>query len=514
MTASTHLEQPDVILEAIGISKHFQGVVALDKVDFQVRAGHVHALVGENGAGKSTLIKVLTGVYQPDDGAIRLHGAERTFSSARDAWRAGIATSFQELTLVPMLSVARNLALGGEPRNRYRLVDVEAMNRNARAVVHRLGLDIDVRRPVRSFGAGVQQMIAIVRAVSADARVVILDEPTSSLEPREVEQLFAMIQRLKADGVGLVFVAHNLDEVFEVSDQITVLRDGRLVASHATRATTQIEVIARMLGRDLSELREHGLTSFDRKPTSDGRIVLAADGLTRANVLSDVSVTVRAGDIVGLAGLLGSGRSETVRAVFGTQRVDAGRVSVDGKPIPTGSPPRAIKAGMTLLAEDRKAEGIIPTMSLRDNVALMALPKLSRWGFIRRRRLNKLVDRYVHALSIKCAGTAQPIASLSGGNQQKALLARLLAVQPTVMLLDEPTRGIDIGAKAEVQRLIQELADEGHGIVLVSSELEDIIEGANRVVVLKNGRVVGEVSDDDVSEQSVIRLMAGAETVA
>jgi ribose transport system ATP-binding protein len=329
-----------------------------------------------------------------------------------------------------------------------------------------------------------------------------------------MEQLFSMIQRLKADGVGLVFVAHNLDEVFGVSDRITVLRDGRLVSSDATNDTTQIEVIARMLGRDLSELREHGLTSFDRKPTSDGRIVLAADGLTRANVLSDVSVTVRAGDIVGLAGLLGSGRSETVRAIFGTQRVDEGRVSVDSKPVPTGSPRRSIKAGVTLLAEDRKAEGIISTMSLRDNVALMALPKLSRWGFIRRRRLNRLVDRFVGELSIKCAGTAQPIASLSGGNQQKALLARLLAVQPTVMLLDEPTRGIDIGAKAEVQRLVQELADEGHGIVLISSELEDILEGANRVLVLKNGRVVGEVSDDDITEQSVIRLMAGAETAA
>jgi ribose transport system ATP-binding protein len=514
MTALNHSHHADVILDATGISKHFQGVVALDDVDFAVRAGQVHALVGENGAGKSTLIKILTGVYQADRGSIRLDGEFRTFGSARDAWRAGIATSYQELTLVPMLSVARNLALGAEPRNRHRLVDIDAMNRTAREVLDRLGLDIDVRRPVRSFGAGVQQMIAIVRAVSGDARVVILDEPTSSLEPREVEQLFAMIERLKADGVGLVFVAHNLDEVFEVSDRVTVLRDGRVVASDATSDTTQIEVVARMLGRDLTELREHGLTSFDRKPSAGGRVVLEAEGLSRSNTLSDVSLTVRAGDIVGLAGLLGSGRSETIRAVFGTQRVDAGRVAVDGRPVPTGSPQRSIEAGVTLLAEDRKAEGIIPTMSVRDNVALMAMPELSRWGFIRRRRVNDVVDRFVDELSIRCAGAGQPISSLSGGNQQKALLARLLAVEPTIMLLDEPTRGIDIGAKAEVQRLIQELADDGRGIVLVSSELEDIIEGANRVVVLKNGRIVREVGGDDISEHNLIRLMAGEETVA
>jgi monosaccharide-transporting ATPase len=496
------------ILTATDICKRFAGVVALDDVSLELHPGEVHALVGENGAGKSTLIKVLTGVYTADAGRIEHFGEAVAFSTPRDAWQAGISTSYQEINLVPMMSVARNLALGSEPLDRWHLVDVDAMNAHARAVLLRYGIDVDVRRPVRSFGAGVQQTIAIVRAVSGDARVVILDEPTSSLEPREVDQLVEVIRRLTDEGVALLFVSHNLDEVFRISHRITILRDGRRVHTGPIADTNQLQVIATMLGRDLSEVRERGLTSFERKQETADEVVLEATGLTRRNQLHDVSLTVHAGEILGLAGLLGSGRSETVRAVFGTQRIDSGSVRVRNRSIRARSPRSSIRAGVTLLPEDRKAEGIVPTMSLRDNIALIVLPQVSRFGFISRRRVDRLVRRYMEALSIKASGPGQNIALLSGGNQQKALLARLLCLDPAVLLLDEPTRGIDIGAKAEVQRLVQELADHGRGIVLISSELEDVVEGANRVVVLKNGEVVGELESHEVAETRIIEMMA------
>lgn len=502
------------ILSASDISKGFSGVVALDGVGIDLHAGEVHALVGENGAGKSTLVKILTGVYTADDGDIRHRGSPVSFGTPRDAWKVGIATSYQEISLVPMMSVARNLFLGAEPRNRWRLVDVDAMNRGARALLGRYGLDLDVRRPVRSFGAGVRQMIAIVRAVSADANVVILDEPTSSLEAREVDQLVAVVERLKSNGVALLFVSHNLDEVFRISDRITILRDGSRVHTGPISATSEREVIATMLGRDLAEVSERGLTSFDRRQSVHDELVLEANHLNGLNRLNgrqqprDVSFTVRAGEIVGLAGLLGSGRSETVRAVFGTLRLDGGEVAIAGRSLRLGSPRASIRAGVALLPEDRKAEGIIRTMSLRDNITLIAMPQLSRWGFISRRRTDALVERFIGSLNIRASGPNQTIDLLSGGNQQKALLARLLAAEPTVLLLDEPTRGIDIGAKADVQRLIQELADRGRGIVLISSELEDVVEGADRVIVLKNGAVVAELEGDDIDDRRIIELMA------
>ncbi len=496
-------------LAATKISKRFAGVVALCDVDLELRPGEVHALVGENGAGKSTLIKVLTGVYSADEGSIEYLGDTVSFSTPRDAWQAGISTSYQEISLVPMMSVARNLALGSEPLNRWRLVDVAAMEAKARELLERYGIDVDVQRPVRSYGAGVQQMIAIVRAVSTDARVVILDEPTSSLEPREVDQLVGVIEQLAADGVALLFVSHNLDEVFRLCDRITILRDGARVHTGLVSETTQLQVISTMLGRDSNEVRERGLTSFDRKQGTSDEVVLEATGLSRRNQLHDVSLSVRAGEIVGLAGLLGSGRSETARAIFGTQRIDDGEVTVRGRRVKTGSPRASIGAGVSLLPEDRKSEGIVPTMSLRDNIVLIALPQVSRWGFISRRRVDALVERYMAALSIKASSPRQNVALLSGGNQQKALLARLLCLEPAVLLLDEPTRGIDIGAKAEVQRLVQELSDQGRSIVLISSELEDVVEGANRVIVLKNGEVVGELSGDEIEERRVMEMMAG-----
>ena len=501
------------VLMAVDVSKRFGGVTALDRVSLGLLPGEVHALVGENGAGKSTLIKVLTGVYAPDDGDIRYRGESVTMRSPRAAWDMGISTTFQEITLVPLMSVARNLYLGNEPRTRWRLLAVNEMNRKATALLRRYGIDIDVRRPVVSFGAGVQQMIAIVRAVSTNARAVILDEPTASLEPREVGQVFGMIKRLRTAGVALLFVSHNLDEVFEISDRITILRDGRCARTSLIADTTKLEVIATMLGRDIAEVRSTGRTSFTRGQEVLDGVVLDAVGLSRRHQLHDVSLSVRAGEVLGLAGLLGSGRSETVKAIFGTQRIDDGSVRVGGKRVRTGSPRSSLAAGTALLPEDRKAEGIVPTMSVRDNIVLMALPQVSRWGFISPGRVDRLVTAFIARLGIKTSGAGQNITQLSGGNQQKALLARLLCIEPRVLLLDEPTRGIDIGAKAEVQALIQQLADQGRGIVLISSELEDVVEGSTRVVVLNRGTVVGELDRDAIDEHKIMELMAAAPSI-
>jgi monosaccharide-transporting ATPase len=498
------------VLTAVGVSKRFAGVAALDDVAIDLFPGEVHALVGENGAGKSTLIKVLTGVHSPDQGEISYLGTAISLSSPRAAWDLGISTTFQEITLVPMMSVARNLYLGHEPRSRWRLLDVGEMNRNATALLRHYGIDIDVRRPVSSFGAGVQQMIAIVRAVSTDARVLILDEPTSSLEPREVAQVFSTIRRLRSAGVALLFVSHNLEEVFEISDRITILRDGRCARTSLIADTTKLEVIATMLGRNIADVRAEGLTRFTRDQRVLDQVLLDAEGLTRRHQLDDVSLSVRAGEVLGLAGLLGSGRSETVKAIFGTQRLDRGSVRVDRRRVRTGSPRSSVAAGTALLPEDRKAEGIIPTMSVRDNIVLMALPRVSRWGFVVRGRVDRVVTELMARLGIKTSGARQNISHLSGGNQQKALIARMLCVEPRVLLLDEPTRGIDIGAKAEVQSIIQQLADQGRGIVLISSELEDVVEGATRVVVLNRGAVVGELGRDEIDEHKIMDLMGSA----
>jgi ribose transport system ATP-binding protein len=355
-------------------------------------------------------------------------------------------------------------------------------------------------------------MIAIVRAVSTDAKVVILDEPTSSLEPTEVEQLFRVIRILRDDGVALVYVSHDLDEVFELCDQVTVLRDGRRVHTGPVADITRLELVATMLGREVQEVRATGKTAFRIEGRRVGaEQVLAASELTRYRVLSRVSVDVRAGEVVGLAGLLGSGRSETVQGIFGLLRLDGGTIEVNGAPLKAGSPAAAVSRGVGLLPEDRKADGIVPTMSVKDNITLAAGGSVARWGFVSNSKVESLVSEYVERLQIKLTDMDQSVAQLSGGNQQKVLLARLLCNDPDVVLLDEPTRGIDVGAKAEIQHLIDELASEGLAVILISSELEDVIEGSNRVFVLKEGVVVGELAGDDISEDAVLDLIAHAD---
>ena len=375
------MEQQAPVLEVREVTKRFPGVLALDRVSFQLRAGEVHALVGENGAGKSTLIKVITGVYYPDEGSVFFGGEEVSFASPHESQAAGISAIYQEINLIPLRSVAQNVFLGREPRTRFGLLDVERMNREAAEILERYEIRVDVTAPLSSLGLGTQQMVAIARAVSLDARVVIMDEPTSALEAREVATLFRVIRRLRDDGVGVIYVSHHLDELYEICERVTVLRDGKLVHTGDLAELSKLHLISVMLGRELSAV-EHGATSFGEHQEMAEEPVLEARGLTRRHVLEDVSFDVRPGEIVGLAGLLGAGRSETARAIFGAQPLDSGAVEVDGKQVKTGSPPAAIKAGVAFLPEDRKSDGVIPDLSVRENIVAAALPRLSRAGLV------------------------------------------------------------------------------------------------------------------------------------
>ncbi len=495
------------ILEARGVTKRFPGVVALDGVSFRLLPGEVHALVGENGAGKSTLIKVITGVYRPEKGSILFRGEEVSFASPRESQAAGISTIYQEINLIPMRSVAQNVFLGREPRSRFGLTDTRRMNREAAEILGRYGIQTDVTRPLETLGLGTQQMVAIARAVSLEARVVIMDEPTSSLEPREVETLFRVIRQLRDEGVGVVYVSHHLDELYEICERVTVLRDGKLVHSGPLAELSKLELISTMLGRELSAV-ERGATSFGEHEGSSEEPVLQARNLTRRHILDGVTFDVRPGEVVGLAGLLGAGRSETAKAVFGAQPLDSGEVEVDGKSVKAGSPSSAIKAGVAFLPEDRKAEGIIPDLSVKENIVAAAMPRLSRAGLVSEKAQDELVRRFMSRLGIKASSPNQPVGELSGGNQQKVLLARWLCLNPKVLILDEPTRGIDVGAKAEVQKLIDELAEDGLGVVMISSELQEVVEGSDRVVVLRNGTVAGMLSGEEVNEDNLVATLA------
>ncbi|MDI1464747.1 sugar ABC transporter ATP-binding protein [Catellatospora sp. KI3] len=497
------------MLDVRGVSKRFPGVLALQDVSLTVAPGEVHALVGENGAGKSTLIKVLTGVYTPDEGQVLLDGAPVSFGSPREAQNAGISTIYQEVNLVPLMSVARNLFLGREPMLPGGLIDFGRMHREAAQTLARFGITVDVRRPLRSLGLGAQQMVALARAVAVDAKLLIMDEPTSSLEPREVQTLEAVVRDLSAQGIAIIYVSHRLDELYRLCDRVTVLRDGRGVHSGKLADLDRLHLVSHMLGRDPAAVSREGLTGFEGHHDTDAEPLVSVRGLTRRHVLHDVSFDVRPGEVTGLGGLLGSGRSETAKAVVGALPLDSGTVTIGGRRLRRLNPAAAIRAGMVLLPEDRKAEGIVPELSVRENIVLAALPRISRFGLVSRKRQDRIVETFMQRLRIKAASPEQPVGELSGGNQQKVLLARWLCLHPRLLLLDEPTRGIDVGAKAEVQALVDELARDGLAVVLISSDLEEFVEGADRVVVLRAGAVTGELTGDEVTEAGIMAALAG-----
>ncbi|HEY4453762.1 MAG TPA: sugar ABC transporter ATP-binding protein [Pseudonocardiaceae bacterium] len=499
------------LLDVVGVGKSFPGVHALREVSLALRPGRVHALVGENGAGKSTLIKVVTGVYRPDGGRITLGGNEVSFDTPLDAQHAGISTIYQEVNLVPLMSVARNLFLGREPR-RFGLVDVRAMNAKAAEILADYGVAIGisgVARPLGSLGLGAQQMVAIARAIQLEARVVIMDEPTSSLERREVLTLFEVIRRLREANIAVLYVSHRLDELYTICDDVTVLRDGAVVHTGELAELDRLRLVSLMLGRDMSQLRREGVTAFgDHDADEAVEPILTATDLTVTPKVSGVSLEIRPGEVLGLGGLLGSGRSETAKAIAGGLKRDSGTVTVGGKRLRRGTSAEAVRAGVVMLPEDRKAEGLIPSLSVRQNLVLAALPRLSRLGLVSTAKQDEIVDYFMKRLKIKASSPDQKISELSGGNQQKVLLARWLCLHPKVLLLDEPTRGIDVGAKAEVQKLVDEFAEEGLGVLLISSELEELIEGSDRVVVLRDGAAVAELSGDQVNEPELLRALA------
>src|SRR6266446_4753532 len=500
--------QDDRLLRMEHISKAFPGVVALVDAHLSVNRGEVHALVGQNGAGKSTLIKILTGAHRRDSGNIIFDGRAIDFQTPQQAQNNGISTIYQEINLVPFRSVAENVFMGREPR-RWGFINWRKMHAETATLLKRLSVSIDVTQPLMNYNIAIQQMVAIARAISFESKLVVMDEPTSSLNEREVETLFTIIRQLKADGVSVIFVGHRLDELYAICDRVTIMRDGRTVDVCEMKGLPKVELVAKMLGKELSEVRQHGQTSFTvGQHHVEQNVLLEARELRRGRVLQGASVDVHAGEIVGLAGLLGSGRSEVARAVFGADPVEDGEVRVEGKRAHFHSPADAIHAGIGFCPEDRKMDGIIPYLSVRENLTLAALPMLSRNGIVSREKQQEIVDRFIKRLDIKMAGPEQKIRELSGGNQQKVLLARWLCLNPKLLILDEPTRGIDVGAKAEIQALIGQLAAEGLGVLMISSEIEEIVEGSDRVFVMREGRTVAELDGAAITENAIMAAMA------
>ncbi|MCW3840774.1 sugar ABC transporter ATP-binding protein [Micromonospora yasonensis] len=494
------------VIEAAGVVRDFPGTRALDHVSFTLRRGEVHALLGENGAGKSTLVKVLCGIDRPDAGVLRLHGTPVRFSSPRDAERAGIGAVHQEANLVPQMSVARNLFLGREPRHRLGLINVARMNTGARDIMADCGLRIDVRQPLESFDAGIQQLVAVARAVATGTSVIVLDEPTAGLDDDQVERLLSMLDTLRDQGRSIVYVSHRLTEIERICDRATVLRDGRLVHTGPLAGLDRMRLVSLMLGRRvaLGTAAPGGASAVEPADPP----ILQATGLTRRHVLGGVSINLRPGEVVGLSGLLGAGRSETAKAIAGAMPLDAGQVTVSGAHLRQRSIAGAVRAGVGLLPQNRTTEGIIASLSVRDNIALAALPRLSRAGIVSEARLDRIVETFMRRLRIKANSPHQPVGELSGGNQQKVLLARWLATHPRVLMLDEPTRGIDIGTKSEVQALIDDLAVDGLAVMLISSDLEELVGSCDRVLVLRDGAVAGQLTGPNVTEKNIMALLA------
>jgi ribose transport system ATP-binding protein len=498
------------VLDMQGVGKRFGRVDALVDASLQVGKAEVHALMGQNGAGKSTLIKALTGYVRKDAGEVQFLGQPFYAASPHDAQKRGISTIYQEINLVPLRSVAENICLGRRFK-RLGMLDWHAMNAEAAARLRQFDIDIDVRRPLREFSTATQQMTAIARAMGFAARLVIMDEPTSSLDAREVARLFEVIRKLKADGVSVIFVSHKLDEVYEICDRVTIMRDGRTVRAGDLREIGKLELVSSMLGREFSSARAQTTAFAARGESTIGNRLFSARGLSTGRAVRDVGFDIRRGEIVGFAGLLGAGRTETARLVFGADQPSAGEMTLSGAAYKPRNAADAIAAGIGFCTEDRKTEGIVPEMSVGDNITLAILPRLGRHGVIDEAQQREIVDRFIEQLGIKCSGSNQRVKELSGGNQQKVLLARWLATNPKLLILDEPTRGIDVGAKGEIQRLIDALADRGLSVLMISSEMEELVEGAHRLFVLRDGACVARLSGQEITRQRIFAAMAHGE---
>jgi rhamnose transport system ATP-binding protein len=493
----------DCILECRKLCKYFPGIKALDEVDFKVRPGEVHALVGENGAGKSTLVKILTGIYRPDSGEVSLSGQRVDFRSPVAAQMAGIAAIHQEATMFADLSVTENIYMGHHQRaRRVPLLSWGAMRRRTRALLAELELDIDPDVQVRSLSVAQRHMVEIVKALSQDARIVIMDEPTSALSLHEVEDLYVIIRRLRDAGKAIVFISHKFEDIYEIADHFTVLRDGRFAGEGIVAETKVDEIIRMMIGRSLTQM-------YPKLAVQPGEVLLSVQGLSRTGVFKDVSFDLRKGEILGFFGLVGAGRSEVMRAVFGIEAPDAGRILLDGREMKASDPNGAIARGIAYVPEDRQLQGTILAMNIRENATLPIVEQLATRSFLNRGRETAVTEEYGRRMEIKAASWEQAVNSLSGGNQQKVVLAKWLATRPRILILDEPTKGIDVATKARVHEFISLLAQEGLGIILISSEMPEILGMSDTIVVMHEGRVTARLDRGAADQDSLIRAAMG-----
>ena len=494
----------EVLLDIKGLEKTFPGVMALKGVNLTVNKGEIHALMGENGAGKSTLIKVLTGIYQKNGGTICFDGEEINARTPIEANEKGISTIYQELNLVLFQTVYENLFLGREPRTKFGSIDRKAMISEAKRILEELGIEIDVTRPLKNYSTAIQQMVAIARAVSINAKLVIMDEPTSSLDTHEVQVLFRIIRQLKSKGISVIFISHKLDEIFEICDRLTVFKDGEYVGDYDIGELNQLKLISLMVGKDTVEL-ERNKQGYE---FANAKVIAEMKDIRQGMRLNGINIEIKQGEVVGLAGLLGSGRTELAQVLFGSGMPDNGEIFWWGEKAGIHSPADAIKKGMGFCTEDRKTEGIIPHLSVRENITIALLPKLNSFGFVKTKEQDEIVRSYIDRLKIKTPTPEQAICNLSGGNQQKVLLARWMCMNPKLMILDEPTRGIDVGAKAEIEQLIQEFSKSGISVLMISSEIAELERNCDRIIVMREGRVIGELAGDQISQDKVMETIA------
>ena len=498
-----------VLLEMRQIDKIFPGVRALSKVDFTLRAGEIHSLMGENGAGKSTLVKVLTGVYPRDGGTIRLNGQEIAPKTPKEAQESGISTVYQEVNLCSNLSVAENIYIGREPK-KHGFIDWKTMNQQAAALLARLHIDIDVTKTLDHYSVAIQQMIAIARAVDVSAKILILDEPTSSLDEQETQRLFAIVRELKAQGMGIIFISHFLEQVYDLCDRVTVLRNGELIGEYEVAKLPRLELIAKMIGKDLSAVQAMDETEEKSQPLPD--VFLAAKDIGCTGSLVDVDLAIHKGEVVGLAGLLGSGRTETAELLFGIHSITKGEIDINGEKLNISDPMTAMRKKIAFCPEDRKVSGIIGDLSVRDNIILAMQAKDGMLKHIPYARQVEIADEFIKLLKIKVSDREQLVKNLSGGNQQKVIIARWLATQPELLILDEPTRGIDVGTKTEIQKMAVQLAKQrGMAVVFISSEMDEMTRTCTKLVVMKDRRKVAELMDDEVNSENVMKAIAGGE---
>ncbi len=491
----------DAILTLSGISKSFPGVRALSEIGFDVRAGEVHALLGENGAGKSTLIKIMSGVYRPDTGTMTLDGKPVAFASPQEAQQAGIATIYQELLLFPELTVAENIFMGHAPKNRFGSIDWSTMRAQAHELLASLDIhDLDVRAPVGALSVGNRQRVEIAKALSHHARILIMDEPTAALTEHDVTRLFNIVRLLRSRGVGVVYISHRLEEVFLLADRVTVLRDGEFVATKPVSETSHDDLIQMMVGRRIEQL-------FPKTEAKLGEVVLELEGIERSPMTKGVSLKLRAGEILGIAGLVGSGRSELAEVIFGMTPAEAGTIRLDGNPVRIDSPSAAKHLGIAYVPEDRGRQGLVRPMPISENVSLASLGRISRNSFIDRKAEDALAEDSVKRFQIRASGIEQIVGKLSGGNQQKVGLSKWLATKPRILIMDEPTRGIDVGAKAEIHRMMSEFAANGMAIIMISSELPEVLGMSDRILVMRAGRIVAEVSRAEATQAGIAAAM-------